>query len=179
MKGMSKRCLLLPFLLLCLCLQVRAQHEFFARMVPDREHIYAGDSMLLSVVLYATAPIDRVESKTEFSVKGKCRFRPLRINRNATAGRTREGNKVYYTMVWAQYVVAPSEVGTYTVPAQKFKATLQEVTHMPDLFEQMMGARPEYREIPISGTSGAFDIVVKEKPLRTTQEMLRSGVGVM
>ena len=175
-----KKSLFVFLIMLLLCpLQMFAKDTFFVRIMPDRTTLYAGDSMLVSVVLYASAPIAKAECTTDFSVKGKCDVRKLNIDRNATAGRTREGREVYYTLVWSQYVVAPSKVGSYTIPTQRFKATLQQVVSMPDLFDQMMGATPKYREIKAECTSKPFTFEVKEKPLRTTREMMRSGAGVL
>jgi len=172
---MKKYILLLLALLLVLPLAAKDKGELQVRIVPDRATAYAGDSMLVSVVLYASAPIAKAECTTDFTVKGKCRLRKLNINRDATASRVREGGKIYYTLVWAQYVVAPAATGNYSIPAQKFKATLQEVVRMPDLFDQMMGVRPEYREYQVTGSSEVFSFKVTEKPLRSTQEMINNG----
>ena len=151
----------------------------FARILPDRTTLIAGDSMLVSVVLYAQHPIAEAECNSTFKVTGKnggkCTYRRLNIDRNSTAGRTREGGKVYYTLVWNQYVVAPNSVGRYSIPPLKFTATLQQVVRMPDLFDQMMGASPEYKEHKEKGTSETFTFEAKEKPRRSTQEILRSG----
>lgn len=154
---------------------VAAADNFMVRVLPDRPEVYAGDSMLVSVVLYAEHPIAQAECKTDFQIKGKCRVRRLNIHREATAGRVREGQHIYYTLVWAQYVIAPEKVGTYTLPAQKFDAVLNEVVSMPDFFDQMMGARPEYREHKASAKSHPFKFEVKPKPLRSTIEMMRHG----
>lgn len=178
-KAMKKAFFLIILMLLCSPLQLLAKGTFFVRIMPDRETLYAGDSMLVSVVLYASSPIAKAECTTDFSVKGKCDVRKLNINRNATAGRTREGRNVYYTLVWSQYVVAPSKVGSYTIPTQRFKATLQQVVSIPDLFDQMMGATPKYREEKVECSSKPYVFEVKEKPLRSTQEMIRSGAGVL
>lgn len=161
-------------------LPVSAAHahdsDFFVRILSDREQVYAGDSMLVSVVLYAPHPITQAEAKDNFKVSGgKCGLRPLSINRNATAGRVREGQQVYYTLVWAQYVVSPSSTGKYKISSVKFDATLQQTVRMPDLFDQMMGARPEYKEISVSAKSDVFTFEVKEKPLRSTRDMMRTG----
>lgn len=172
--AMNKIISFLFVLLTSLSLQAQQKAEFFARILPDREQIYAGDSMLVSVVLYSTYPIAKAECSTDFNVKGKCSLRKLNIDRNATAGRTREGQNVYYTLVWNQYVIAPEKVGTYTIPAQKFKATLQQIVRMPDMFDQMMGARPEYRNIKVQGEAPTFKFEATEKPLRSTQEMMRN-----
>lgn len=162
-------------------LPVSAAHahdsDFFVRILSDREQVYAGDSMLVSVVLYAPHPITQAEAKDNFKVSGgKCGLRPLSINRNATAGRVREGQQVYYTLVWAQYVVSPSSTGKYKISSVKFDATLQQTVRMPDLFDQMMGARPEYKEISVSAKSDVFTFEVKEKPLRSTRDMMRTGI---
>lgn len=177
---MAKKLLSL-FLLILLALPLAAKSEatLFARIVPDREQVYAGDSMLVSVVIYSSLPIAQAQCSTDFKIKGKCKVRKLNINRDATAGRTREGRNIYYTLVWNQYVVAPQQVGSFTIPAQKFKATLQQVVRMPDIFDQMMGARPEYKEVSAQGGSDSFTFEVKEKPLRSTQEMMQSGKVVL
>lgn len=168
-------------LTLCLflvsCLQVYASREsdFFVRILPDRETLFAGDSMLVSVVLYSVHPIAQADCSGKFKVKGgKSQVRPLHIRREQTAGRVRQGNRLYYTQVWEQYVVAPHSSGTYTIPSLKFKADVQEILRMPDLFEQMMGARPEYRMQKVEAESAPLKFKVKEKPLRSTREMMRS-----
>lgn len=94
-------------MLMVLPLRAATKDVLLARILPDRTTLYAGDSMLVSVVLYATAPIAKAECTSQFVVKGKCDVRKLDIDRNATAGRTREGRQMYYTLVWNQYVVAP------------------------------------------------------------------------
>ena len=121
-------------MLMVLPLRAATKDVLFARILPDRTTLYAGDSMLVSVVLYATAPIAKAECTSQFVVQGKCDVRKLDIDRNATAGRTREGRQMYYTLVWNQYVVAPQKTGTYTIPVQKFKATLQRLPALPSPF---------------------------------------------
>lgn len=177
---MKKHLFLLLLALLLLPLSVCAKGTFFVRIMPDRNTLYVGDSMLVSIVLYASAPIAKAECTTNFSIKGgNCGVRKLNINRDATANRVREGQNIYYTLVWNQYVVAPTKTGRYTVPTQKFKATLQQVESMPDLFDQMMGITPKYREEKVIGTSEPYTFEVTSKPLRSTQEMMRSGTGVL
>ncbi len=157
--------------------------EFFARIVPQSNSLIAGDSMLVSVVLYAEYPIAKAECTNTFRVKarksGKTTARRLSINRDATASRSREGSRVYYTLVWDQYVVAAEGVDEFTVQPLKFKATLQQVTSMPDFFDQMMGARPEVRNVSASCTSEAFTFATKEKPRRSTSDAVRSGSTVL
>lgn len=175
-----KQVLSLLFLicLLPMTMNARTENEFFVRVHQDRTNVYMGDSALVSVVLYATSPIATAECTSKFTVKGKCRLRKLNINRDATKSRVREGNRIYYTLVWSQYVVAPLRTETLVVPSLKFKATLRETLNMPDWIDQMMGAQPEYRDVKVSGHSEPLKIEVKEKPLRTTREMMSDGVVI-
>ena len=160
-----------------------AKPEFFARIVPQSNSLIAGDSMLVSVVLYAEHPIARAECTNTFRVKarkgGKATARRLSINRDATASRSREGRRIYYTLVWDQYVVAAEGVDEFTVQPLKFKATLQQVISMPDFFDQMMGAQPEVRNVSASCTSEAYTFSTKEKPRRSTSDAVRSGSTVL
>lgn len=179
-----KQAVRIILLLICLAagqaLHAEEKETFFVRIVPQGDNLIVGDSMLVSVVLYASQPIAKAESNSKFDVKGaKCGVRKLPIDRDATASRVREGRNVYYTLVWNEYVVAPKEMGKLTVLAQKFTATLQKVVRMPDLFGQMMGEQPEYKTVKVSATSKPFTIEAKERPLRSTQEMLRQGSGVL
>ena len=50
---------------------------------------------------------------------------------------------------------------------------------MPDLFDQMMGAQPEYQNVKVQGESKTFTFEVKEKSLRSTQDMMRTSGGVL
>lgn len=170
---------LLLFFLPVLDLSAEDLGDFFVRILPDRETIYTGDSMKVSVVLYSAYPIAKAEATSDFKVKGKCGVRRLTIYRDATIGRVRENGRVYYTMVWAQYVLSPTQSDTYTIPAQKFKATLQQVVRMPDFFDQMMGAQPEYKEIKVTGASKTFTFKTTEKPLRSTQDVIKSGGTIL
>lgn len=63
--------LLIPLLLMLMVLPLRAATKdvLFARILPDRTTLYAGDSMLVSVVLYATAPIAKAECTSQFVVR--------------------------------------------------------------------------------------------------------------
>lgn len=157
--------------------------DFFVRIMPDRSELLHGDSILISVVLYAKYPIAKAECTTDFTVKGKGKAkataRKLNINRNATSSRTREKGRTFYTLVWAQYVVCPDRPGEFTIPKQKFKATLQEVVRMPDLFGQMMGVQPEYKEHEVSATSEEFTFQAKEKPRRSTQDIYNSSGNLL
>lgn len=72
-----RKTLFILLLLISLPLSAADKETLFARIMPDREQVYAGDSMLVSVVLYSSAPIAKAECLTNLSVKGKCTLRKL------------------------------------------------------------------------------------------------------
>lgn len=151
--------------------------KVFARVVPEKSEIYVGDSMLVSVMLYASLPIESAKAKDDLEVKSKGRFqlRKLPIHRELTAGRTVEDGQILYTLVWAQYIFTPKGTGSYRIPEMKFEATLQEILRIPDFMDRMFGAQPEVRTHRINGGSEELEIEVIERPLRTTLEMMQGG----
>lgn len=155
--------------------------QLSVRLIADPgAKVYTGDSLLVSVVLYASAPIAQATCDDDLTIKGgPCRTRQLRIDRQATASQVSENGRIYYTLVWAQYVISPREASRLTIQPFKVKATLQQVTYMPDLIDQMMGARPRYREIKVAASSRPLTIEATEKPLRSTEEMLHDSRGTM
>lgn len=171
--------LLLSLLPLLASASSAAKETLQVRILTDPTSIYSGDSMLVSVVLYSSAPVASASCEGKISIDGKCKVRQLPVDRQGTAGKVREGQSIYYTLVWAQYVVAPLQAGRVTIPPIRFNATLQRVVRMPDFFDQMMGARPEYKETKVSATSAPFVVEIKDKPLRSTQEMMRRGSSVL
>lgn len=171
-------CLIITTLLL-FPLTMVAKGTLTAKIVLDRDKVYVGDSVVVWVMLYTSSPIAKAECTTDFSVKGKCNVTKVDIDRNSTVGRMRQGGNTYYTMLWNQYVVVPQKTGNYTIPTQKFKAFLKQLVSMPDLFEEMMGAVPMYKVEKVEGVSSPLTFEVKERPLRSTQEMMRSGSGVI
>lgn len=151
--------------------------EFFVRAVPDRSEVILGDSCVVSYVLYASAPLSEVESKDEVKVRN-ARLRRLNIRREATAGYVVENGRRYHTLVWAQYVVVPARTGEIVFPACKFKAVLSVPEPARDPFEAFFSRR-RVREIKMEASNGKSHIKVKEKPRRTTKEMLRGNGSVM
>lgn len=150
--------------------------EFFVRVHPDRQSVTMGDSCLVSYVLYSSLPFVSVESDTKVKVK-HARVRPVGIDRQATASRVVENGRVYYTLVWAQYVVVPGRTGEIVLPACKFKACLWAESRPRSLLEQFWGIRPEGKVVEAKAANKKIKLEVKEKPRRTTKEMMRRGSG--
>lgn len=152
----------------------KAEVTFFVRAIPDRREIIIGDSLLVSYVLYSSAPFSRVESNDPVKVKD-ARVRPLRIDRDATAGRTMENGRTYYTLVWAQYVVTPEQEGEITLPACDFSATLLLYPAPRDPFEAFFGTTGKPREVKAKAKNDKLRLIVKPKPKRTNEELRRQG----
>ena len=152
--------------------------DFFARVLPDRTEIIRGDSCLISYVLYASVPFSKIESKSEVNIRG-AKLRRRNIQREATAGRTIEQGKMYYTLVWAQYVVIPEESNKIVLPACKFSATFFVSKKSQDPFDEFFSNREKPEEIKSEATNAKLIINIREKPQRTQRELMNSGGTVM
>lgn len=152
--------------------------DFFARLQCDRNVVYMGDSCLVSVVLYADAPFEKVDCHTKPDVKN-ARLRERRLYGGRPMGRTQINGKVYYTYVWTQYVLTPEKLGNVSMPVFEFTGTFRIYLESRDPFSLFFGAPQRYRLVETDGESGKLKIEVKEKPLRTTEEIMRSGGGVL
>lgn len=152
--------------------------DFFARLQCDRDVVYMGDSCLVSVVLYADAPFEKVDCHTEPDVKN-ARLRERKLFGGRPMGRTQINGKAYYTYVWAQYVLTPEKTGSVVLPAHKFTGSFRIYLESRDPFSFFFGAPRRYRLVEADGESEKLKIEVKEKPLRTTEEIMRSGAGVL
>ena len=84
---------------------------FMAETVLEKSEIHKGDSLLVSVVIYASQPFDQIGTAPELKIKNAT-VRPLRFRVENTQRRVRRDGRVLYSIVCAQYVVCPSETGT-------------------------------------------------------------------
>lgn len=176
-KSVKSILLLLAFLLPSVCAEAAlTQDDFFVRIHADKEKIYSGDSLLLSVVIYASYPIQKIEVANHYKVKGDCKVRKIKIDRNSALGRTQIGNRIYYTLVWEHYVVSSKNAGNIEFFSPTFKGVLKETVYMPDWTEMFMGAEPKYRIHKVKSEVTKRIVQVQEKPLRSTQEMMRNRI---
>lgn len=185
MKDKNMRKLLFPLLLLVGVLDVSVARalpaddkdkasDFFVRAVPDRSEVIAGDSLLVSYVVYAAAPIASLESNDEPKVRNG-RLRRLPVRREATSSRVMENGRVYYTLVWSQYVVAPKGVGEVTLSPCEFKGTLHVYPAPRDPFEAFFGTNEPPRKVKVKAHSEKLQISVKPKPKRSNSDLSRGG----
>ena len=160
----------------CLKSHAQSKDHFFVRVITDRDTIYEGDSLLISVVLYASSPLAQVKAKGTCKTKGKHSLRARTNSQRAIQGQSRIGRQVYHTLIWKQYVMTPKMTGIHCFKSPAFQGVLQKCISMPDWTEQIMGVQPQYKQIEVKAQSEKVYVNVKEKPLRTTQEMMRDQI---
>ncbi len=168
--------ILLPLFLLSSALWGRDKTDvdFFVRVVARPSEVIVGDSTLVSYVLYATAPFSDISEKSDkFKVRGA---NVRRIRYRSGTSRVVENGKVYYSMVGAQYVVAPDAVGKISIPSCAFEAVFRFRRSSGHPLEEFFGYGGKVIEVKQTAKSDALEITVKEKPRRTTREMMREGV---
>ncbi len=151
--------------------------DFFVRVIAQPEEVIKGDSTLVSYVLYATAPFSTAELlDDDIKVKNARSVRRLIRHRGGGMSKVREEGRVYYTIVGAQYVVATKDVGTLTIPACKFKALFRFRESSGNPLEEFFGRGGRIIEVERKAENEKLKIKVKEKPRRTTLEMMEDGI---
>ena len=151
----------------------RKTTDAFIRIYPDKDIIYKGDSLLITVVLYSSFPIHQAKETVDFKSKGNCNIRPLNIPKDNSGKRTNIDGKVYYSLIWEQYVISPKDTGKFQFTSPQIKGTVREFLNMPNWIDQMMGVKPKFRDYPVKAKPSTYNFEVIEKPLRTTQEMMK------
>ena len=76
-------------------------------------------------------------------------------------------------------MLTPEKTGSVVLPAHKFTGNFRIYLESRDPFSFFFGAPRRYRLVEADGESEKLKIEVKEKPLRTTEEIMRSGAGVL
>lgn len=158
-----------------LCAQTEKAATFFAKYEVERDALVAGDSMRVNLWLYASQPFRDVQlaAKTPKVKGGKARAVAMGQRSQRTV-RLPEG--VFYEMLWQQYVVASEEVGEIRFLPTRLDAKLAIIEYNPDPFAQFFGEGT--REVGLVKTkckTPALHIEVKERPKRSTQEIIHSG----
>lgn len=179
---MSK--LLLIFaVLLGMCSPLWAQEDkdidLYARFIPNQEQLYAGDSCLVSVVLYATLPFHQIKGKVEApKIKGGRARLVAENHRDQERVRTERG--VYYRLILQQYVVGSETTGHINFPQQKYEVELgvYQTSHHP--FSFFFETPPQLvKTIGRKIVLPSFKLPVKERPKPSTQEMIRRGTPII
>lgn len=171
------RLLLIIIAALTLALPLNAKRhekvEFFAKTLVQQPALTAGDSTIVQVVLYASAPFSEVRCTSKaFDCKGG-RLRRLPFHREYATGRTREKGKMYYTLVWEQGIIGRDEAGTMKCTEMSFEAQFTIYETPSDPLAELWGYKREQHTVKAKCKLPARDITVKEKPKRSTRDMMR------
>ena len=151
---------------------------FMAETVLGKSEIHKGDSLLVSVVLYASQPFDQVGSAPELKIKNAT-VRPLRFRVENTQRRVRRDGRVLYSIVCAQYVVCPSETGTYVVPPLKIEGAYRVYQQAQTPFDDFFGVPRKYDVVKAKAATEKVSFETTPKPLRTTRDAIRQGGAVL
>lgn len=170
---------LFGLLLLFLPLTMAAKDDvtLFAEAVCDKEVVYDGDSCVITYQLYSNTPFYKVDDpKPALTIKG-CSVRRLPTYGRLSQQQVYKDNKVYYMVTWGQYMVAPSKLGTYSLPTLTFNVSLQIPQASDDPFENFFGMGAQPKIIKQTTKTKPFKIKVETKPRKTTKELMESGGG--
>lgn len=157
--------------------KTRQEVETFGRIEARTEQIYRGDSLVVSYVLYSSAPFSDVAPKAELKKVKNATFRPLSIGGRLSQNRVRENGKIYYRMVVASYSVVPTGNGDVVMPEVTYDARVYFRKSSGNLLEDFFGPgggvvnQTEKIKIP------SLKIPVVEKPRRSTREMMEDRSG--
>lgn len=151
---------------------------FVAETVLEKSEIHKGDSLLVSVVLYASQPFDQVGNAPELKIKNAT-VRPLRFRVENTQRRVRRDGRVLYSIVCAQYVVCPSETGTYVVPPLKIEGAYRVYQQAQTPFDDFFGVPRKYVTVKAKAATEKVSFETTPKPLRTTRDAIRQGGAVL
>lgn len=174
------RYLLLAFSLLSLpaFADKKPAEVFMAETVLEKSEIHKGDSLLVSVVIYASQPFDQIDTAPELKIKNAT-VRPLRFRVENTQRRVRRDGRVLYSIVCAQYVVCPSETGTYVVPPLKVEGAYRVYQQAQTPFDDFFGVPRKYDAVKAKAVTEKVSFQTIPKPQRTTRDAIRQGGAVL
>lgn len=172
--------LLLAFSLLSLpaIADKKPAEVFMAETVLEKSEIHKGDSLLVSVVIYASQPFDQIGTAPELKIKNAT-VRPLRFPVENTQRRVRRDGRVLYSIVCAQYVVCPSETGTYVVPPLKVEGAYRVYQQAQTPFDDFFGVPRKYDSVKAKAVTEKVSFQTIPKPQRTTRDAIRQGGAVL
>lgn len=151
--------------------------ETFGRIEARAEQIYRGDSLVVSYVLYSSAPFSDIAPKAELKKVKNATFRPLSVGGRLSQNRVRENGKIYYRMVVASYSVAPTGSGNVVMPELTYEALFRFRKSTGSLLEEFFGHGGEVIEQTEKIKIPSLKLSVVEKPRRSTREMMEDRSG--
>lgn len=157
--------------------KTRQEVETFGRIEARAEQIYRGDSLVVSYVLYASAPFSGIVHDVELKKVKNATFRPVPTVGRLSQNRVRENGKIYYRMVVASYSVAPTGSGDVVMPELTYEALFRFRKSTGSLLEEFFGHGGEVIEQKEKIKIPSLKLSVVEKPRRSTREMMEDRSG--
>ena len=162
------------------------KNEFFAKVVAQNDSdVYMGDSTIVSVYLFGSAPIGDVQIlNSKVQVAGQT-VRRLYLGNNLPQSRVRQDGKIYYRVLAAQYSVQGQRRGKVVFPALQLVANLyfqQESGRHRDPFFDPFGdffSQPTYKKEKVSTRSTSLPLEVKDAPRKSIKELGKMGKNVI
>lgn len=183
-KSLSIMRFLILMLIWCFSLTSFAKSKekitFFAQYECSKPNVTAGDSIVVSVVLYCSHPFHDVHCTTK-SVKikgGHSRLITTRGQRQQQ--QVRHEGSTYYAVVWERYVVGSESVGNISFASLKFEGKFivydSEYEYEPlDPFGFFSRPTRKSHQVDATCKSDKFKLPVVSRPKRSTQEIISSG----
>ena len=174
---------LILFLLLSISLQAKSDEKFYTEIIGQNDgKIYPNDSIIVSLHLYATRPIGDIQlNDSKLKISG-CSVRRLYTGNEGKQFIIQKDGENLYTVVCAQYSIAPKKKGTYYFPQLSLTANLyiQQQNKQND-YDPFFGSfddffnTPTYKKEKKNLRTPTYKMEVVEKPKKTIEELRKSG----
>lgn len=149
--------------------------ETFIRTQSEPKDLVAGQKILVSIYLYTTQDVERVQQAgPELSVKG-LKTERLTDGKVYYINRIQENGKLYNVFLLDQYTILSEKPGKVLIPSMKYTINVRKYEGEADPFEEFFGYERPYKEHTMTLSSEKMTLTVSEKPQRTTIEMQKSG----
>ncbi len=168
------------FYLFCLFLQAQKNQDeitFFAQIEHENQSLYAGDSCVVSIILYSNvAFLDIRCTSTPLKVKGG--YAHLLSQSQRVQRRVVRNNQIYMALVWQQWMVGSDNIGKIQFSPLQFEAEFPKVKIPEDPFFRFFYGTQEVGRLKRKCKMDTYTLPVQEKPKRSTREILQSGAQV-
>ena len=139
--------------------------ETFGRIEARAEQIFRGDSLVVSYVLYSTAPFSGIAQDAKLKKVKNANFRHLPTGGRLSQNRVREDGKIYYRLV------VPTGNADVVMPELTYEAIVSFRQSTGSLLEDFFGGGGVIEQIEKIKTP-SLKLPVVEKPRRSTREMM-------
>lgn len=171
------------FLLLPLSMAAKSDEKFYAEIVGQNEgKIYPNDSIIVAIHLYATRPIGDVKIDDSKLKINDCSVRRVYSGSERQQYIVQKNGENLYTIVCAQYSVAPNKKGGFYFPSLSLTANLYiQQQNKQQGYDPFFGPfddffnTPTYKKEKKELHTTPYKMQVVNKPQKTTEELRKSG----